>query len=196
VEELESKHELSLDSLVCCDGAYAWTEDCGEIEWWGDGYCAASQVRRRLVGRLPVDHEALGPTLRYNFAVDLGTWPGALPSWKSSAISTEVVPKCITATFIDLARARSLEHEVCFGQDFTEPLGLQPRDAGEDLGANCVGEAYQCVHDGWNWDPDACGPPGGDGADGCGCRTGASGLGTVLFALGLFALVRPRRLSV
>ncbi len=152
---------ISLDTLVCCDGAFPSSEEtCGwEDIYWMTGECAPTQRR----GRVSATWSGDAPTpefagmLAYRLKVDgeaAGYRYGA-PAGHSAEAAF-----CGNIEVVSLADGSSAASpEVCFGDSPPDPLGLHEVDPLLELGA-CAEGAYTCSivpgDFGEEWDPDAC----------------------------------------
>ncbi|MEZ4452122.1 MAG: hypothetical protein R3B09_21840 [Nannocystaceae bacterium] len=149
--ELLVTNELTLESLVCCDGATPAEVDCGSpgIQW-GRGFCATTLGRGNVKATFtidPVDFEAGGGQVIYEgFAYGEAT----------RSLTTAGVA-CITPKITNLATGKSNEgEEVCAGAELTDQLGPVDLDPSEVLAEQCVGEPYTCAIGGGGWDSRDC----------------------------------------
>ncbi|MEM6294727.1 MAG: MYXO-CTERM sorting domain-containing protein [Myxococcota bacterium] len=157
----------SLDSLVCCDGAYP-ENLCGSADWF-DGYCVSSQGTGLATARIDltsVDPE-LTTTTRLEFVIDgelfrarklLDLPEAPVFSYQRSSAFELVV------RVVDLATGEAIESEVFVADGGEEgALGSQGLDVTAELEESCEAQPYVCQHDGSIWDQSACTPYGDDG---------------------------------
>lgn len=165
-EAAEVTEVLTLDNLVCCDGAFpAFSGGCGSggSVGFADGECVPLQ----WTGRLRVDFE--------------GQVPGASDEAASMVSATLVVggfvveerfvtssfdfrsrntgPFCAQVVLRNLVTGETAPgSELCHGDTLVDQLGAQTLTQDSPALAVCVGAPYVCEIDelGDSWDPDRC----------------------------------------
>ncbi|MEM6990238.1 MAG: MYXO-CTERM sorting domain-containing protein [Myxococcota bacterium] len=152
----------TLDSLVCCDGAYPQLEyDCGPNEsvYWAEGFCTPTLGTGQVSGTLTIDPDGLQASdIVTRLVVDdeqhsYGD-PGVL-----SMSRTNAEPFCARLDAMSLSRGEVwVGEEVCFGADAADQLGTLEIDPAGALERACAGEPYVCETDGEQWDEAACVP--------------------------------------
>jgi hypothetical protein len=169
VEEL-----VTLESLVCCDGAMPKMEDnCGYGDtWWDTGTCASLQGHGWIDAGFMLGTGALAPEVAADLAFELvgdEVIRTALPGAEQVTLRDDV-QVCLYVEITSLATGQTVTTgQSCFGDDVPSTLGIIDIDPSAGL-AECVGEPYTCAvqSDGWSgsWDPTACEPWGGGGSGG------------------------------
>ncbi len=169
--------QLLLDTVVCCDGAYAELQvgSCIDEVYWEDGYCAAARGIGRASALFDIANldPLLATSVRVDLLVDGQVIDGDLASRIGDTFGT-TRPEAFEATlrFVSLVDGSTVQSVTSLA-DGGQPgaLGEIDLDVSADLEANCETGAYTCAIDpafGDAWDPMACEPWNDDGGDGTG----------------------------
>lgn len=173
VEDLYLPDDFSLDSMVCCDGAFPVSESCfGEVDWL-DGYCASLVENWRVKLSMTLDAEVMAAN---------GGQIGVL-GWSAGDLEKVVSygeDKCFETSAVNFATGEIVAGEsVCVSAESAAELGPKAVDPSADLDAKCTGEPYTCTDnfDGWNKDECEPWPDSGSGTT-TGTTTGTDSDGT------------------
>lgn len=149
-----------LDGLVCCDGAYPYTDYAcfSSFVHWDEGHCEAL----RGTGWLQVELEVAPPpeerASQLAHRVSIG---GAQWLWPHGPGLKFVIeaPTCVQIQTVRLTDGEVSEAEpLCFGDDLADQLGELDLDPTEPLADQCTGDPYRCAVPGDAWDADDCTP--------------------------------------
>ena len=168
VGPIEIRSLPSLDTLVCCDGAFPGVFDsCGESISWAEGTCAATVGETWLASEWTVDYAQLAPELAQNLGWRVVTDSAGDLLAQPSQTQIDRNQKQALCGQVQLHNWATGDDyplpDVCFGEG--ETFGEVAIDPSEGL-SECVGDPYTCETNSLVWDEEACEPwedPNGDG---------------------------------
>lgn len=146
-ESVDLVEAESLDTLICCDGAFPATFDiCGDYYVdWSEGECASTAGHGYLqvsVTATPTVPPATAGLLVTTLKVDGGVADTTLGGGVSARSDKAF---CIEVEQVNLATGELVKTpEQCVGQDLVDKLGPQQIDAVAELLGKCSGPLYTC----------------------------------------------------
>lgn len=189
---------MSLDSLICCDGAFPVAQMLCDIPQglaWSEGKCVPTMSRARLSATMGVAAILDSPTAA-QWARTLHENGEEVDTTLAQSFSRSLLePACFTIVQYSLATGESFtSEERCVGDDLLMPLGDLLLDPDPQLSELCEDTPYICEANDDGWVPGRCRPwplPASqpEPTSAGGCRLGEPGAGLGLLVL----LLAPRR---